>query len=42
MSQFKIVADFRLTGDQPQATDKLVVGLNNRFRHQVLQYFWGK
>jgi len=42
MPQFKIVSDFHVTGDQPQAVDKLVVGLNNGFRHQALQYFGGK
>ena len=28
MPQFEIVSDFRMTGDQPQAVDKLVEGLN--------------
>jgi len=36
MSQFKIVSDFRLTGDQPQAIDKLVDGLNKGYREQTL------
>jgi excinuclease ABC subunit B len=36
MSQFKIVSDFRLTGDQPQAVDKLVEGLNKAYREQTL------
>jgi len=36
MSQFKIVSDFRLTGDQPQAIDKLVEGLNKHYRNQTL------
>jgi excinuclease ABC subunit B len=36
MSQFKIVSDFRLTGDQPQAIDKLVEGLNKGYREQTL------
>jgi len=36
MSQFKIVSDFRLTGDQPQAIDKLVEGLNKDYREQTL------
>ena len=36
MSQFKIVADFRLTGDQPQAVDRLVEGLNKGYREQTL------
>ena len=36
MSQFKIVSDFYLTGDQPQAVDKLVEGLNESHREQTL------
>ena len=36
MSPFKIVSDFRLTGDQPQAIDKLVCGLNNGYGEQTL------
>jgi len=36
MSQFKIVSDFRLTGDQPQATYKLVEGLKKGYREQTL------
>ncbi|HXZ30404.1 MAG TPA: excinuclease ABC subunit UvrB [Dehalococcoidia bacterium] len=36
MPQFKIVSDFRLTGDQPQAVDKLVQGLNQGYRDQTL------
>jgi excinuclease ABC subunit B len=36
MPQFKIVSDFRLTGDQPQAVDKLVEGLNKGYRDQTL------
>jgi excinuclease ABC subunit B len=36
MSQFKISSDFRLTGDQPQAVDKLVEGLNNGYKQQTL------
>ncbi len=36
MPQFKIVSDFRLTGDQPQAVDKLVEGLNAGYREQTL------
>ena len=36
MSQFEIVSDFRLTGDQPQAVDKLVEGLNKGYREQTL------
>jgi excinuclease ABC subunit B len=36
MPDFKIVSDFRMTGDQPQAVDKLVDGLNKGFQHQTL------
>ncbi|MFW6118546.1 MAG: excinuclease ABC subunit UvrB [Chloroflexota bacterium] len=36
MPQFKIISDFRLTGDQPQAIDKLVEGLNKHYRDQTL------
>jgi len=36
MLQFRIVSDFRLTGDQPQAVDKLVEGLNKGYREQTL------
>jgi len=36
MPQFKIVSDFGLTGDQPQAVDKLVKGLNAGYREQTL------
>ncbi|HXZ94829.1 MAG TPA: DEAD/DEAH box helicase family protein, partial [Dehalococcoidia bacterium] len=36
MPRFKIVSDFRLTGDQPQAVDKLVEGLNRGYRGQTL------
>jgi excinuclease ABC subunit B len=36
MTQFKIVSDFRLTGDQPQAVDKLVEGLNKGYQEQTL------
>ncbi|GAI80754.1 unnamed protein product, partial [marine sediment metagenome] len=31
-----IVSDFGMTGDQPQAADKLVEGLNKGFQHQTL------
>jgi excinuclease ABC subunit B len=33
---FKIVSDFKMTGDQPQAVDKLVEGLAKGFKHQTL------
>jgi excinuclease ABC subunit B len=36
MPQFRIVSDFRLTGDQPQAVDKLVEGLKAGYREQTL------
>jgi len=36
MPPFKIVSDFGMTGDQPQAADKLVEGLNKGFEHQTL------
>jgi excinuclease ABC subunit B len=36
MDQFKIVSDFRLTGDQPQAVAKLVEGLKKGCREQTL------
>jgi len=36
MPDFKIVSDFRMTGDQPQAVDKLVEGLDKGFKHQTL------
>ena len=36
MAKFRIVSDFKPTGDQPQAIDKLVKGLNNGEKHQVL------
>jgi excinuclease ABC subunit B len=36
MPQFKIVSDFRMTGDQPQAVDKLVDGLEKGYKHQTL------
>ncbi|MFC1937169.1 excinuclease ABC subunit UvrB [Chloroflexota bacterium] len=36
MPQFDIVSDFRMTGDQPQAVDKLVEGLNKGYRQQTV------
>jgi excinuclease ABC subunit B len=36
MSAFEIVSDFGMTGDQPQAVDELVGGLNRGFKHQTL------
>jgi excinuclease ABC subunit B len=34
--QFEIVSEFKMTGDQPQAVDGLVEGLNKGFQHQTL------
>jgi len=36
MPQFKIVSDFHVTGDQPQAVDKLTMGLERGYREQTL------
>jgi excinuclease ABC subunit B len=36
MHQFRIVSDFHLTGDQPQAVDSLVEGLQKGYRDQTL------
>jgi len=36
MPPFKIVSDFGMTGDQPQAVDALVSGLEAGYRHQTL------
>ena len=36
MPPFKVISDFRPTGDQPQAIAKLVEGLNGNMREQVL------
>ena len=36
MPEFKIVADFKPTGDQPQAIDKLVDGVDRSLHHQSL------
>ncbi len=36
MPPFKIVSDFRHTGDQPQGVDKLVEGLMRGYGHQTL------
>ncbi|MBM3154570.1 MAG: excinuclease ABC subunit UvrB [Chloroflexi bacterium] len=36
MPQFKIASDFRLTGDQPQAVDKLVEGITQGYKRQTL------
>jgi excinuclease ABC subunit B len=36
MPEFEIIADFKMTGDQPQAVEKLVEGLGKGYRHQTL------
>lgn len=36
MAEFRIVSDYKLCGDQPEAVDKLVKGLNRGYRHQTL------
>src|SRR5512141_1545201 len=36
MQKFKIVSDFKPTGDQPQAIDKLSEGILQGLNHQVL------
>jgi excinuclease ABC subunit B len=36
MPEFEIVCDFHLTGDQPQAVDRLVSGLSKGYREQTL------
>jgi excinuclease ABC subunit B len=36
MPEFKIVSDFKMTGDQPQAVAKLVEGIKKGYKHQTL------
>jgi excinuclease ABC subunit B len=36
MPEFELVADFKMTGDQPQAVDKLVAGIEKGTRFQTL------
>ena len=36
MPSFKVVSDFKMTGDQPQAVEQMVEGLNKGFKHQTL------
>ncbi len=36
MAEFKIVSDYKMCGDQPEAVDMLVKGLNRGYRHQTL------
>src|SRR3990167_8200859 len=36
MAKFKIISDFKPTGDQPQAVEQLVGGIKSGKEHQVL------
>ena len=36
MPEFKIVSEYKMCGDQPEAVDRLVKGLNRGYRHQTL------
>jgi excinuclease ABC subunit B len=36
LSQFQLVAPFQMTGDQPQAVEKLLEGLQKGYKHQTL------
>ena len=36
MDKFKLVSDYKLSGDQPEAVDKLVEGLNKGYKEQTL------
>ncbi len=36
MADFKLVSDYNMRGDQPEAVDQLVKGLNRGYRHQTL------
>jgi len=36
MAEFKIVSDFKPFGDQPQAIEKLSMGVNKGYKHQTL------
>ena len=36
MDRFKLVSDYKLSGDQPEAVDKLVEGLNSGMKEQTL------
>jgi excinuclease ABC subunit B len=35
-ARFKLAAEYSMTGDQPDAVDKLVSGLEQRYKHQTL------
>src|SRR5204862_6954756 len=41
MTDFRLVADFQPTGDQPQAIDRLTEGLGRGMRHQTLMVVTG-
>ncbi len=36
MDRFKLVSDYKLSGDQPEAVDKLVAGINSGMKEQTL------
>jgi excinuclease ABC subunit B len=36
MPPFKVISEFKPTGDQPQAIEKLTAGVRDKLRHQVL------
>ena len=36
MDRFKLVSDYKLAGDQPQAVDQLVQGINAGMKEQTL------
>jgi len=36
MNTFKLVSNYKPAGDQPEAINRLVVGINNKEKHQVL------
>ncbi|MGQ9668027.1 MAG: DEAD/DEAH box helicase family protein, partial [Anaerolineae bacterium] len=36
MAGFKLVSDFKPTGDQPQAIEELVEGIRKGYKHQTL------
>ncbi|MFH1032839.1 MAG: excinuclease ABC subunit UvrB [Chloroflexota bacterium] len=36
MPQFELASEFKMTGDQPQAVEKLVAGLEHKVKHQTL------
>ncbi|MDA8217780.1 MAG: DEAD/DEAH box helicase family protein, partial [Dehalococcoidales bacterium] len=36
MPEFRLVSDFRATGDQPEAIERLANGLVNGHKHQTL------